>query len=670
MLIYLEEQVKERTAALEASNRRLAASEKDLEERLKFETILAEISAHFVNLPAEHIDREITKTQRRVSELLNFDRSSLWQISDRDPEKLLLTHIHQPQGSRRPPRDMDARDFFPWSTGKIMKGEIIIVSRMEDLPPEARRDRESWSLYTTKSSLVFPLSTGGHIFGALSFAMVKEERTFQPSIVKRLRLVAELFASALARKNADSALREAAERLTLATNAAGAALWVIELDTHKVWTTEKTRELFQLDQDKEPRDEDFIRMIHPGDRRLFNQDLRRATLSGKELQSESRISLANDESRWILSRGRGYFKSNGKPDRLMGVSVDITERKKMELLLKEHIREIEHLKERLHKENIYLKGRINLLDEHSEIIGQSHAMRKVLAQVEQVAGTDSTALILGDTGTGKELLARAIHRLSNRKERPLVSINCASLPPTLIESELFGREKGAYTGALTKMVGRFEIANGSTLFLDEIGEIPLDIQSKLLRVLEEGKFERLGSTNTLHVDVRIIAATNRYIAKEVQEGSFRKDLFYRLNVFPIVIPPLRDRREDIPLMVWSFVREFQKRMGKTIEYISKQDMDALQSYSWPGNVRELRNVIERAMILSRDKTLAVHVPRSDSPQAPAISNLEETERHHIMGVLDRCGWRIGGEGGAADVLGLKRSTLYSKMNKLGINRKS
>jgi len=238
----------------------------------------------------------------------------------------------------------------------------------------------------------------------------------------------------------------------------------------------------------------------------------------------------------------------------------------------------------------------------------------------------------------------------------------------LIESELFGRERGAYTGAITRMVGRFEVADGSTIFLDEIGELPLELQSKLLRVLEEGKFERLGSTKTLRVDVRIIAATNRDIVQEVKEGRFRKDLYYRLNVFPIAIPSLRERREDIPLIVWAFVREFQKRMGKEIESIPRKSMDALQSYPWPGNVRELRNVIERAMIVSSGKTLSVQVPKFVSSEIEETPILEDAERRHILSVLERTGWRVAGKGGAAEILGLNRSTLLSKMKKLGIRR--
>jgi transcriptional regulator with GAF, ATPase, and Fis domain len=350
------------------------------------------------------------------------------------------------------------------------------------------------------------------------------------------------------------------------------------------------------------------------------------------------------------------------------IFVNAIERNQIRLDLEKRLREIDQLKQRLEKENIYLNEKINLVAGHTEIVRQSLAMKKVLSRAEQVARTDSTVLIQGETGTGKELVAKAIHRLSSRKDRFLVTINCASLPPTLIESELFGREKGAYTGALTKMIGRFEVADGSTLFLDEIGEIPLDLQSKLLRVLEEGSFQRLGSTKTLHASVRIIAATNRDIGEEVKAGRFRKDLYYRLNVFPIAIPPLRERPEDIPPLVWAFVRMFQERMGKEIETISKKTMEALQSYSWPGNVRELKNIIENAMIMSNDKTLVVRLPQPGSLEEGATQTLQDMERRHIAAVLEKTDWRLSGKGGAAEILGLKRTTLRAKMKKLGIKR--
>ena len=396
--------------------------------------------------------------------------------------------------------------------------------------------------------------------------------------------------------------------------------------------------------------------------------MQQALQSGEKFQIDYRIVLPDGSTRWLGVRGQRYLNPAGGPYRLMGVSLDITERKGMENQIREHLQEIEELKQRLERENIFLQEEVKLLVEHKEIVAQSLAMRRVLAQVEQVAGTDSTVLIQGETGTGKELLARELHRLSSRKDRPLVTVNCASLPPTLIENELFGRERGAYTGALTKMIGRFEIADRSTLFLDEIGEFPVELQSKLLRVLEEGCFERLGSTKSLHVDVRIIAATNRDLEREVAGGRFRKDLFYRLNVFPMVIPPLRERPEDIPLLTWMFVREFQKKMGKEIETISKKTMEALQSHSWPGNVRELRNAIEHAMILTKNKSLVFQLPIFGMPETDAAHSLEDIERKHIVAVLEKAGWRLGGMGGAAEVLGLKRSTLYSKMKKLGITR--
>jgi transcriptional regulator with GAF, ATPase, and Fis domain len=287
-----------------------------------------------------------------------------------------------------------------------------------------------------------------------------------------------------------------------------------------------------------------------------------------------------------------------------------------------------------------------------------------------VATTDSTVLILGETGTGKELMAHTIHNLSARKDRAMIKLNCAALPATLIESELFGREKGAFTGAMTRQIGRFEAADGSTIFLDEIGELPLELQSKLLRVLQAGQFERLGSPTPVTVDVRVIAATNRDLRHEVKKGTFREDLFYRLNVFPILIPPLRERRDDIPLLVWEMVKEFGKNFSKTIERIPKKNMDALQSYAWPGNIRELRNVIERAMILTKGSTLLVDLPEiaaSVAASAPR-QTLAEVERAYILSVMEKSHWRVRGKDGAAEILGLKPTTLEARMKKLEIAR--
>ena len=300
----------------------------------------------------------------------------------------------------------------------------------------------------------------------------------------------------------------------------------------------------------------------------------------------------------------------------------------------------------------------------------SAAIHQVLAQIRQVAPTPATVLLLGETGTGKEVMARTIHDLSPRRQRPMISVSCAAIPAALIESELFGREKGAYTGALSRQIGRFEAAHQSTLFLDEIGDLPMAVQVKLLRFVQERVIERLGSAQPVRVDVRIIAATNRNLEDAVRDKTFREDLYYRLNVFPVVVPPLRERVDDIPALVWSFIDEFSRLFGKPVETISKENLRALQRYPWPGNVRELRNVIERAVILTTTSHLIVEAPRlGERPMPQTAMTLSELEAEHIRAVLKSTGWRVRGSGGAAERLGVKPTTLESRMARLGIERK-
>jgi PAS domain S-box-containing protein len=488
--------------------------------------------------------------------------------------------------------------------------------------------------------------------------------------VQRLQLVAQVFANALARKRADEALRESEARLSLAAASAGAGLWELDLETRRFWATDEARNLFGIPLDSELTLDGFLMFVHPEDRERIQQIIEQVTRFGEDARVEYRSLQPDGSVRWMTSRGRPHPESSARPGRLMGVTIDITEQKQMEEQLQARLLEIERLKQEVEQENIYLREEAKHLFGHEEIVGQSDVIREVLVQVDQVARADSTVLIVGETGTGKELIARAIHNLSTRKDRPLVTVNCASLPPSLIEGELFGREKGAYTGAMTMMKGRFEFADGSTLFLDEIGELPLEVQAKLLRVLEEGRFERLGSSKTTRVDVRILAATNRDLARDVQSGKFRNDLYYRLNVFPIAIPPLRARPEDIPLLAWSFVRDFGNKMGKRIENIPRRTMDALRRYPWPGNVRELRNVIEHAMIISGGKTLEVRMPALPAEEPIVSPALDEVERRHILSVLEKTRWRLAGERGAAEQLGLKRTTLQARMKKLGITRQT
>lgn len=352
-------------------------------------------------------------------------------------------------------------------------------------------------------------------------------------------------------------------------------------------------------------------------------------------------------------------------------------------LLKTALKEVERLKNQLHEENVYLQEEIRVASNFGQIIGNSEALRRVLHQAEQVAPLNTTVSLFGETGTGKELLAHAIHHLSGRHDHPLVKVNCAALPGTLIESELFGHEKGAFTGADAKRSGRFEIANGGTLFLDEVGELPLDLQTKLLRVLEEGEFERVGGSHTMKVDVRVIAATNRNLEDAVRQGIFRSDLYYRLSIFPITLPPLRERKEDVPVLVRHLIKQLSQKLGKTIDVIPLETMAKLRNYPWPGNVRELRNVIERAVIVSQGSRLQLIddldtqalqldlqqqtvAPVTDS--APGTETLEQTEHNVILRTLKSVHWKVEGPGGAAELLNLHPSTLRSKMRKLGIER--
>ena len=384
--------------------------------------------------------------------------------------------------------------------------------------------------------------------------------------------------------------------------------------------------------------------------------------------------LAKDGSnRTILcSRGPALLDEGDVPaDFLLITVIDITDRKRAEKALKTALSEVEKLKNRLEDENLYLQNEIKLTHNFEEIVGKSETLKNILGKVQQVAATDSTVLILGETGTGKELIARAVHNISGRSDRPLVKVNCAALPANIIESELFGHERGAFTGAYVRKIGRFELANRGTIFLDEIGDLPLDLQVKLLRVLQDGEFERLGNPNTINVDIRIIAATNRDLEKAIANSTFREDLYYRLNVFPIKVPSLRERKEDIPFLINHFIKKFCKKIGRKIEIIPQKVMDELLNYDWPGNIRELENIIERAVIVCPGKRLETGdwLPQK-SMQAGAsnITKLEDMEKAHILKVLESTRWQVSGEKGAAKILGLNQNTLVSRMKKLNIHR--
>jgi len=508
-------------------------------ERMQFERQLAELSALFVNIPAEEINQKVEDMLRQMGEILGLERTDIAQINE-DRGQLQFTHSWTAKGVGSIAGRFAYEDFPALTQLVISKDEYILFTSPDDLPGESPKDVESIKKVGVESGLIIPYFSENKFVCVVCFGTHSRfQLDWSEGLIQRLSLMGEVISNALIRKETDVRLRNA-----------------------------------------------------------FN--------------------------------------------------------------------EIQTLKKQLQKENIFLRKELESIRHQAEIIGESDEIKDVLNKIKQVAPTDTSVLITGETGTGKELIARAVHKTSLRKHRAMITINCAALPSSLVEGELFGREKGAYTGALTKQAGRFEIADGSTIFLDEIGELSLELQVKLLRVLEEGEFERLGSSKTLHTNMRVIAATNQSLEKKVKEGRFRRDLYYRLNVFPIHIPPLRERPTDILPLTWAFIERFSETMGRRIDEISKDSLKAIQHNSWPGNVRELRNVIERAVITGTGKTLQVVL--QDNFDSEPLLNLEALEKEHILKVLENTSWRIRGNNGAAEILGLKPTTLYSRMKKLGVKR--
>jgi len=508
------------------------------EDRLAFEQAVSDVAVRFVNLRLDQVDELIVDSQRQIVEALGVDRSTLWQFTE-SGDDLVYTHTWSRPGQPPPPPTVSALDSFPWFLSRIRANEATWIESPDQVP--AQVDRLSLESLGNQSTAVIPLTLDGIVVGALSFGSLRSTRQWDPVIRERLRLVAAVFAQALARRRSEEQLRTA-------------------------------------------------------------------------------------------------------------------------------LTEVERLRDRLALENVRLRNDVKTLKSPGAIAAESVAVKRVLAQIENVASTPATVLLLGETGSGKEVFAQAIHDASDRRGRPMVRVNCAAIPTQLLESELFGRERGAYTGALSRQIGRFEMADGSTLFLDEIGELPLDAQVKLLRVLQDRVIERLGSGRPISIDVRIIAATNHDLAKAVAGRTFREDLFYRLNVFPITVPPLRERAEDIPVLVWSFVAEFSKAFNKPIESISKEDLAALQRHPWPGNVRELRNVIERAVIVAASPHLTIPTLQHVRTAVRENVTLSDVEIQHIRETLQQARWRVRGPGGAAERLGIKPTTLESRMAKLGIRR--
>lgn len=504
-----------------------------------FESLLYEISSKFVNLPASEVDQEINDAIRQIVEFLGIDQSVFGEFRD-DGKTLQISHGFTNHIWPETP-GIILNSIVPNIIDKLKKGEVVNLSRLPaDAPDGWKEERDYSERVGLKSCVGISLKIGGSVLGVIIFESYRKYQNWTEQSIQHMRLLAQIFANALERKQTDMKLKKA-------------------------------------------------------------------------------------------------------------------------------FRKIHELSEHLKAENKYLRDTIISQTRYENIIGKSEAIRQILGKIEKVAETESTVLLLGETGTGKTMFAQLVHMLSKRKKKTMIKVNCAAVPANLLESEFFGHEKGAFTGAATRKIGRFEIAGGSTLFLDEIGELPMDLQAKLLRVLDDGEFERVGSSHPIKVNVRIIAATNRDLHKMVQEGKFRSDLFYRLNVYPVHVPPLRARAEDIPDMVWEFVKVFAKTMNRSIENISEKDMEAVMNYHWPGNIRELKNVVENAMISSSGETLHLQPPETNHILSRETLKFEDAEREHIINILKKTDGRIKGNGGAAEILMLKPSTLYSKMKKLGIS---
>jgi len=775
------------------------SSAKSLRGRLLFEELLSSVSARFINLQIEQIDEEIQNAMRQVLDFFQVDRCALLQSF---PDKDSWTIAHCVSSPGIPPVPVGTvlpRSNSPWIYDRLVsQRKVVAFSKIDEMPAEADTDKKTLAQWGIRSDLSIPLMVGSPVDHVLAVNSVRRERDWPVEIIPRLKLLGEIFVSAIERGKAQMALQASEERVDLALSGAEVGIWAMDTETGNVWVTHTLRELFNFTPEEALTFERFIEAIHPDDREMVKESVRQSIDKQEYFIVDYRIRKSDGSIRWITARGRPYKGDRKDPARLMGVSTDTTDRRNMEILLKESqtlhstiinstpdmiwsvdpvqfgllsfnsglynyflasvglkievgmrpedlfphsreytslwrslyqrllaegpftteygptyrgnrtlrlnlnslcsdgalfgisvfaqditkIKEMEHqlreqleeikkLQCRLEKENVYLRQEIKSEMGFDKIIGSSDALEYVLFRAKQVAPTDATVIILGETGVGKGMIANAIHENSTRKDRVMVTVNCSALPANLIESELFGREKGAFTGAHARQAGRFEVADKGTIFLDEIGEMPLELQSKLLRVLQDGEFERLGSPRTVKVDVRVIASTNRDLQAEMRKGRFREDLYYRLNTFPVTIPPLRARPDDIPELANFFLDKYARKCGRRFEPVTSVAIKMLQKYNWPGNVRELEHVIERAVIISPEPVLHIEELESEDVGVnteDSFKGFDAMAREHIMRVLQKTDWKIDGAGGAAAALGIKPGTLRFRIKKLGIKR--
>jgi PAS domain S-box-containing protein len=635
------------------------------EHEVRFLTLVADqvalaIDNVLINQEQEHIKEEFSRQKAHFEKLFELA-----------PEAIVLRDIH----NRVLRVNQEFTELFGFTPEESLGRNIHDLILPEEFREESERLREAVVRgKRVNAELIRRRKDGRRLTVSFVAAPVALEGE-APQIYGIYRDITD-------RKKAEEALKRSEAYLAEGQSLTHTGSWARCVATGEIFYSQEAFRIFGLDPSKtRPTVEIFLSRVHPNDRAAIMEVIQSAIDRRSDFESDYRIILDDGTIRYIHTVGHPIMDNRGRPVEFVGTVMDITEQHRSRTALESAFAEIKALKDQLVEENVALREEIDETSMFEEIVGKSEALQEVLKQVGTVAPTESTVLIFGETGTGKELIARAIHNLSPRRSNAFVKLNCAAIPTGLLESELFGHEKGAFTGAIAERIGRFELANRGTVFLDEIGEIPLELQPKLLRVLQEREFERLGSTRTLRTDARLIAATNRDLETMVSDQKFRSDLFYRLNVFPIIIPALRERPEDVPLLVRHFAELFSRRMNKVISSIPPETMGALTHYDWPGNVRELQNVIERAVILSSRGALRIAAddlqphPHASTPAAKEnVSAGKRTrtvitppDRDQVLNALRQAGGRVGGPAGAASRLGLKRTTLIAQMKRLRID---
>lgn len=664
----LEQRVAERTAELSEANANLKkeiavrlSAEQALHDRLAFEQMISDISTYFVNLAPEEVDLGINNALQRLGEWESVDRSYVFLLSE-EGTRAMNTHEWCAPGVAPQMHRLQnlAFDQLPWASRKTRQQEILHVPRVADLPAEAQFEKVHWQEQGIQSLLTVPLRWAGRVRGFIGFDSVRAEKHWQEEDVRLLNIVSEVIGNSLHRKEVAAALRASEERLQRIFASAMDAIITIDNDMRIVMCNEAAEKVFRCS-NAEVKDKQLDPFLSENFRTLLTNYI------------QTSASHTSPQYLWA-PEGLTALRKNGETFPLEATisRAEVAHQHLFTIILRDinQRKQAEEELAQLQNQNIYLREEALKNDYNfGEIIGTSAAMQQVFKNLNMVAATDTTVLLLGETGTGKELIARTIHNLSGRKDNVMVKVNCGALPAGLVESELFGHEKGAFTGATAQKKGRFELAHRGTIFLDEIGELPLETQVKLLRVLQEQEFERVGGAQTMKVNVRVIAATNRNLEEEIKVGSFRPDLFYRLNIFPIRIPALRERAEDIPLLAHHLISQFARRLGKRINGINQQALEKLLRYDWPGNVRELANILERAVILCQGRVLQEeHIGKLNEMVRPVagFTTLEDAERQHILQALEKTNGVLAGPRGAAQLLGLNRSTLWSRMKKLGI----